>query len=780
MFTFDTAKLLMLTAKDGLNQTTTYQYDAQNRPVRVIAPGGSYPGGDYVEYSSDSRGNVDRVTKVAKAGSGLADIVTSASYDSTCTVAVRCNQPNSTTDARGNVTGYTYDDTHGGVLTVTAPAPTTNAVQPQTRITYARVNSSGVEGSVGVFRPKTVSSCRTLATCAGTADERKTTVTYGNNQNVATVAVGAGDGTLTATTSLTYDAVGNRLSTDGPLSGTADKSLTFYDALRRPTGSIGPDPDGAGAALFQLVQYVYGQTASSITSGLGPSPRSRVAGRAGTAPTCRYSPTMAITAVSATRSTTGRLRQTTRSAMWCTTRLAASCAAFRYMNRSTFGSAAPAHLLHTLPDHRRQWPRPRHLQPLRRARSGMESDERLRHHGRRGRRDLDLHHQRPARTLTDAVSNKTTYAYDGHDRLVRAYFPQTTQGANASAMTARAGRATSKRSATTRTGNVTSFTTRRGETLTMTYDNLDRLIRKTVPERTGLSRDHTRDVFFGYDLYGGLGSACFGDRTNTPETITPDCVTNTFDALGQLTSATTYMDSVRGRWAIRYNVAGSRTRLTYPDGHYITSDRYASGAFSMARSQCLSGAAVFSDKGRGRASLGRALEHLDAEPGAGHLLHYYDGISRESGYTRDLAGTSYDTTSTFTHNPASQIVSRARNNDLYASTGSALSTTTTPRTASISTPRSPGPASTYDAGGNLAADGTHTYTYDVENRLVARAGPSTSATLRYDPLGRLYEVYGSDTAITRFLYDGDALVAEYYRQSGTLLSALRTRPGRRR
>jgi len=35
-----------------------------------------------------------------------------------------------------------------------------------------------------------------------------------------------------------------------------------------------------------------------------------------------------------------------------------------------------------------------------------------------------------------------------------------------------------------------------------------------------------------------------------------------------------------------------------------------------------------------------------------------------------------------------------------------------------------------------------------------------NATLRYDPLGRLYEIAGA-TGTTRFLYDGDALVAEY-------------------
>ena len=54
-------------------------------------------------------------------------------------------------------------------------------------------------------------------------------------------------------------------------------------------------------------------------------------------------------------------------------------------------------------------------------------------------------------------------------------------------------------------------------------------------------------------------------------------------------------------------------------------------------------------------------------------------------------------------------------------------------------------------------DGTNTFTYDLENRLVGRSG---GVTLSYDPLGRLYEVAGG-SGTTRFLYDGDALVAEY-------------------
>jgi RHS repeat-associated protein len=49
----------------------------------------------------------------------------------------------------------------------------------------------------------------------------------------------------------------------------------------------------------------------------------------------------------------------------------------------------------------------------------------------------------------------------------------------------------------------------------------------------------------------------------------------------------------------------------------------------------------------------------------------------------------------------------------------------------------------------------------VENRLIQGSGAS-SATLRYDPLGRLYETSaGTAASITRMLYDGDELLAEY-------------------
>src|SRR3546814_20227151 len=59
---------------------------------------------------------------------------------------------------------------------------------------------------------------------------------------------------------------------------------------------------------------------------------------------------------------------------------------------------------------------------------------------------------------------------------------------------------------------------------------------------------------------------------------------------------------------------------------------------------------------------------------------------------------------------------------------------------------------TYDANGNLTSDGSTTYLYDIENRLVGESVGS-SAPLGHDPIGRLYEG-GAGSKPQRFLYVG--------------------------
>ena len=85
-----------------------------------------------------------------------------------------------------------------------------------------------------------------------------------------------------------------------------------------------------------------------------------------------------------------------------------------------------------------------------------------------------------------------------------------------------------------------------------------------------------------------------------------------------------------------------------------------------------------------------------------------------------------------------------------------------------------GPATfSYDPNGNLTGDGTSGYGYDVENRLVSR---SNGLAIAYDPNGRLWQTSGGASGTTRYLYDGDNLVAEYD-ASGTMLKRYLFGPG---
>ncbi|WP_262422119.1 RHS repeat domain-containing protein [Brevundimonas denitrificans] len=261
------ASLRQLTSfRNELNQTTTFQYDTQGRLERT-----TLPEGNYAQYGYDNRGNVTSVTQVAKSGSSLANIVTTAAYPATCSNPVICNRPTSVTDARGNTTNFTYDASHGGVLTITAPAPTTGAARPQTRFEYwtTRAWYYTAPGTISsaptqVTLPRETRACVTGASCTNAANEVVTTLFYGSggttsptNRLPTSVNQRSGTSSVTATTAFTYTPNGDLASVNGPLSGTTDTAYYRYDVARQLIGLIGPDPDGTGPLLRRAQRYTY-------------------------------------------------------------------------------------------------------------------------------------------------------------------------------------------------------------------------------------------------------------------------------------------------------------------------------------------------------------------------------------------------------------------------------------------------------------------------------------------------------------------------------------------
>ncbi|RHW18546.1 RHS repeat-associated core domain-containing protein [Sphingomonas gilva] len=202
----------------------------------------------------------------------------------------------------------------------------------------------------------------------------------------------------------------------------------------------------------------------------------------------------------------------------------------------------------------------------------------------------------------------------------------------------------------------------------------------------------------------------------------------------------------------QYDLAGRRTRLTWPDAFHVTYDHLVTGEVTHIRENgAASGIGVlatyaYDDRG-GRVSLTR---------GNGTVTSYaHDDASRLSSLTQDLSGTVHDLTLAFSYNPASQIVTSTRGNDLYAWTGhgnvtrgytvNGLNQLTAAGSTSL----------THDARGNISGMGAASYGYSSENMLTS--GPGT--TLTYDPLLRLYQMLG--TAAVRFQYDGLAMIGEY-------------------
>ena len=244
---------------DELGRTTSYTYYAA-QPAHIQQV--TFPGGDYKVYTYDSRDNVTQ-EQYTPAGGGT-PITQSAVYPATCTYAVNCNEPTATIDGNGNETDYTYDPTHGGVLTETGPADS-SGVRPQTNYTYALLypqilNSSGtLVNSTPVYKLVQMTKCRSSTnSCAGTADQTVTTYAY-NTPNLLKTSetVAAGDGSVTATTTYTYDVHGNVTVVDGPRTDVDDRTYATYDVMRRKLYDIGVDPDGSGPLPRVIVHHVY-------------------------------------------------------------------------------------------------------------------------------------------------------------------------------------------------------------------------------------------------------------------------------------------------------------------------------------------------------------------------------------------------------------------------------------------------------------------------------------------------------------------------------------------
>jgi RHS repeat-associated protein len=744
--------------RDELGRVTNYTYDTNGRVTSI-----TFPEGDGRTFAYDARGNLTSATSLPKPGSGNGVLVTRAEYEAGCVSRITCNKPLKMIDPNLRETEYSYHPEFGLPTVITQPLPVIGGVRPQVRNTYVNQPSfiiavAGLTGMTPVLKESSL--CITKASCAGTADEVKTIYDYATASMPGSAAsnglpIGVrtvlGDGTPLNSMAMTYDLVGNMLSEDGPLPGTGDTSRFSYDIYRQQTAAIEPDPDGVNGPMRatatrstynrdgQLTLLENGSVANETDTGLTSFTmlertataydtlgRPSAVARAGTGPTLAFT----------------QMGYDLRSRPDCTaTRMNAADfpaigAAGVLSGGSLLGGSACAQGV-----------------------AGAQGADRIE------RKVYDVASQVTAIergvgtalaqtyaryvfslngkmiSMTDANGNLASMTYDGLDRQTRWTFPSKTSPGLVDPGDFEAYTYDNN-------GNRTSLRKRDGSTLLYDYDGLNRMIRKVVPERAGLDPIHTRDVFYAYDNRGLQLYARFDAPTG-------EGISTTYDGLGRNVATLTALGGLNRTLTHQYDANGNRTRLTHSDGTYFDMRYDPLSRMKTANWVSKAGLTPGQFMAISYDVLGRRSDINRASSFTGYS---YDGISRLGSINQRFAGAVGNLTETLGYNPSSQIVSRGSDTSAYRFTGNVNLSRGYSVNGLNQYTAVGGLLYSYDANGNLTGDGRASYTYDVENRMVAS---SSGAMLTYDPLGRMFSLSSPSTGTTRFHYDGDDLVAEY-------------------
>ena len=734
---FDIASLHLLSEEwqavaSGPTYKRTYDYSPSTTdPDGTLLKSVTEPEGNSVRYAYDVRGNIVETRRVSKTPSAAADIVTRATFPAACSgaTALFCNKPLTRTDARGQVTEYSYDPLHGELVSEKGPAPDPSqpGLRPETRYSYTQTKDDGtVSATNGIWLVTGISSCATGVSCVGTADETKTVIAYGYGLNVTSVTRGAGDNSVSATTTTRYDDVGNAVAVDGPLPGSGDTSYARYDVLRRPLGTVAPDPDGAGARNAQATRTTYNVdgTVQRVETGTDTTPASGGFG--------------GFTALQAVTSSYDAYHRRVKDV------LTAGGQTFA-VSQQSYDAFGRVECTVTRMDPA-QWGG--QLNPCLPQTTGADEPDRV---VRRGYDVLDR-----VVTLTtgygtlvassettaysanglvasvkDAKGNSTAYAYDGFDRAWRTCF-QTTSGAACAGSPA-----DYEQTSYAANGDVSSLRRRDGRLVTFGYDGLGRrLTMASVVNGSGPM------VGYRYDLRGRMTGSTTGQATATGA-IGSTSRTYAYDALDRVVRETdaSGADLRRG-----YDAAGRRTRLTWSDGFFVTYDYDAAGAMTSIRENGSGLLASYGCDQLGR----RTMRTL----GNGTATSYgYDAALRLVGLS--LTGGTQANAVSFGYNAAGQIASRTGSNDAYA-WGGAVNVDRAYAVNGLNQYTASGTVALgYDGRGNLTGSGNASYGYDAWNQLTTATVSGAATTLGYDANGLIATV-GS----ARWEWDGGDLVTE--------------------
>jgi RHS repeat-associated protein len=694
---------------DELNRPVRTSYDGRGRVIER-----EFPEGDLSQFEYDARNNVTLFRRVPKEGSGQLPIEIEATWHA------QWNRPTQIIDASDNITDFTYYESGAGrSLIATALRPA--VPDPGNNGTLTRPLYQFEYNANGLLTEETDPTGRVTQHAYNSLGER-------TSSTIGAAAVGT-DPALNLTSTFTYTSDGDVATATDPRGNVTG---TTYDAMRRPT--IVRHHNGNATAELLAAERTNYDAMGRVTSNEGGLTFSGTNVLTwATRESRTYTPTGQVSTVT---NGDGDMSRTCYDPLDRAYRTVDPVGRAR---RTIFDAAGQAlqvdgWLTATLSD-----------PTCALTEISLPQGQSTRHLEQRGYTDNGM-----VDWVRDANSNRSDYTYDGFDLLSQLTFPGQSVGSEPNA-------ADYESYTYDANGNRLSLRLRSGETIVFTYDALNRLTIKDIPNVTA------DDVYSLYDLVGRPRAVLFASTSG--QGIVYD-----HDAAGRLQSESSYGRTLN----FAYDAASNRVRLYWPGSTPQTPTEFIEYAYDalnrldQARENgATSGAGLLADYAYDAFSR-RDLVAL----GNGASTDYgYDAASRLTGLIHDLTGgTTNDQTYGFTYTDASQISQRTASNDNYNWTPAVVTNRQYVVNGLNQYTSVGGVNFSYTGGdgarGNLVSDGSRTFDYDLENRLIAVSG-SASMTLSYDPLGRLRQTV-SGGATTQFLYDGDRLVAEY-NGSGTLL-----------
>lgn len=738
---------------DPLLRETAFEYDAQNRLKKV-----TFPEGNRFEYEYDAHGNVSVRSQYPKPDSQEPVLTVEASYGPN-------NLPDYVIDEDKKRTDYTYSGTN--ITSITAP-PLPNDVRPQKRFFWENkvaepADSSGVPRpvTVGLPMPTGTSECMTQASCEGSADEIKTTITYGKaegaNENLlfpVSSSVGAGDGSIVATTTRKFDTIGNVVFEDGPLPGSGDTTTYGYDASRQRLWKI---EDGALPDSLLAERYNYDGLGNVTFTQSGRVPsrdpsawdQFEVNVRKASAYDAQGRMIMELKGDAGSVLTARQESYDKADRAECVaTRMDASAFPSISAQGEILGGALPVACEQTAAGagdldriERKEHDPADQLKAIWRGVGSLLVQEYARYTYSRNGKML---------SVQDANNNLAQYVYDDHDRLRRWFFPNAGQAGVVNNLDYEEYEYDLK-------GNKTKVRKRNGSSISFSYDALGNVTKKDMPG----SDD---DVSYSYNNQGKrlqakyLGASNDGNRWQ-------------YDALANVTKHISYVAGADRALEFFYDADKNVTRLKFPDGKSFSYNYDGTGNLLGVDEDGGPNVATFTyDK------FGRRVERKSGTGAGAKTSMEFDALGRNVRYQHYSVGNELNDTklswnsddqlsSLEIKNPAFSYNERQNVTRAYDVNGlNQYAATTTPDIAA-STPST----FRYDGNGNLDKSSAYghevTYTYDAENRLrTASRDGALIARLDYDPAARLASVQGvpaNSITSTSFLYDDENLMAEY-------------------